>query len=145
LSAGEFYTVLSEMVVAVHCTCAEWFCRRSPKRFWLLLPRLAKVTASRGMSGKLKIFCIFVMTKVTARRGMSGKQIFLCIFVMTKALMYNSILIFGQLVQHATSALSQRGVHKASGVCRAVTRSAALWWITPNSIGQTAYSDRQSS
>jgi hypothetical protein len=38
------------------------------------LPRLAKVNARRGMSGKQKISCILVIAKVTARRGMSGKQ-----------------------------------------------------------------------
>jgi hypothetical protein len=42
---------------------------------------LAKVTASRGMSGKQLILCIFVMAKVTTSRGMSDKQLIFCCFV----------------------------------------------------------------
>jgi hypothetical protein len=44
------------------------------------LPRLAKVNARRGMSGKLKTFCILVIAKAAARRGMSGKLKVFCCF-----------------------------------------------------------------
>jgi len=45
------------------------------------LPRLAKVNARRGMSGKQKTFCILLIAKAAARRGMSGKQKTFCILL----------------------------------------------------------------
>jgi hypothetical protein len=44
------------------------------------LPRLAKVNARCGVSGKQKTFCILVIAKSAARRGMSGKQKINCFY-----------------------------------------------------------------
>jgi len=55
-SAAPADAVLERHRVAVACVLRGF---RIQERFWLLLPRMAKVTARRGMSGKLKAFSRF--------------------------------------------------------------------------------------
>ena len=92
LSAGELTAVLSEMAVAVHRAYAERFWRRISgfgrfaKRYFL--PRLAKETARRGMSGRRKTFCRLCKSGKTVlpltcaafspHCGMSGEQKSFC-------------------------------------------------------------------
>jgi len=88
--------VLSEMVVAVHCTCAKWFCRRSPKAFLVTFavtgksncqPRherqtktfllLCKSSLSLRISGKLKTFNRFCKSSFNPRHERQTKTFLL--------------------------------------------------------------------
>jgi hypothetical protein len=63
-SAAPADAVLERHRVAAACVLRGF---RIQERFWLLLPRMAKVTARRGISGKQKIFSHFCKSSFNLR------------------------------------------------------------------------------